>query len=413
VPSYLFALASGDIATAKIGPRSTVATGPKELAAAKWELEADTERFIEVAEKLVFPYVWGEYNVLVLPASFPYGGMENPVFTYATPTIISGDRENVDVIAHELSHSWSGNLVSNASWEHFWLNEGWTTYLERRIQAAVHGEPHRDFSSIIGWKALEDSVALFGKDHEFTKLVIDLKGKDPDDAFSSIPYEKGFHFLYYLEKVVTKPKFDKFIPHYFSKWQKKSLDSYEFKSTLLEFFADDKAVSKQLQEEVDWDAWFYNPGLPPKPKFDTSLADKCYALAAKWENASESFQPHPSDITDWTANQTVIFLEAAELFPHPITPAQSRNMGTAYNLLSTKNVELSSRYFRIALRARDTSVYEPTARLLGEVGRMKFVRPLYRDLAECDRELAVRTFERNRLFYHPICRGLVEKDLGV
>jgi leukotriene-A4 hydrolase len=154
MPSYLFAIASGDIATASIGPRSLVSTSPEELSDAKWELEADTEKFIEVAEKLIYPYQWTQYNVLVLPPSFPYGGMENPVFTFATPTIISGDRENVDVIAHELSHSWSGNLVSNASWEHFWLNEGWTTYLERRIQAAVHGESHRDFSAIIGWKAL-------------------------------------------------------------------------------------------------------------------------------------------------------------------------------------------------------------------------------------------------------------------
>jgi leukotriene-A4 hydrolase len=220
MPSYLFALASGDIATASIGPRSVVSTGPEELSDAKWEFEADTEKFIQVAEKLVYPYKWTQYNVLVLPPSFPYGGMENPVFTFATPTVVSGDRENIDVIAHELSHSWSGNLVSNASWEHFWLNEGWTTYLERRIGAAVHGESHRDFSAIIGWKALQDSVANFGEDHEFTKLVIDLKGKDPDDAFSSIPYEKGFHFLYYLEKLVGKSTWDKFIPHYFTIWMK-------------------------------------------------------------------------------------------------------------------------------------------------------------------------------------------------
>lgn len=154
IPSYLFAIASGDIATAAIGPRSLVSTGPEELSDAKWELENDIEKYIEVAEKLIFPYKWTQYNVLVLPPSFPYGGMENPIFTFATPTIISGDRENIDVIAHELAHSWSGNLVSNASWEHMWLNEGWTVYLERRIQAAVHGEPHRDFSAIIGWKAL-------------------------------------------------------------------------------------------------------------------------------------------------------------------------------------------------------------------------------------------------------------------
>jgi leukotriene-A4 hydrolase len=213
IPSYLFAIASGDLASASIGPRSTIVTGPEELVGCKWELEEDMEKFMDVAESIVYPYAWGTYNVLVLPASFPYGGMENPIFTFATPTIISKDRQNVDVIAHELSHSWSGNLVSNASWEHFWLNEGWTTYLERRIAAGIHGEEHRDFSAIIGWKALQDSVDRYGEDHEFTKLIVDLKGKDPDDAFSSIPYEKGFVFLYYLEKLVGKDKWDKFIPH--------------------------------------------------------------------------------------------------------------------------------------------------------------------------------------------------------
>ena len=154
MPSYLFALASGDIATASIGDRSLVATSPDQVDACQWELKEDMNKFLDVIEKLVFPYQWGEYNVLVLPPSFPYGGMENPVYTFATPTIISGDRQNVDVIAHELSHSWSGNLVTSGSWEHYWLNEGWTVYLERRIIAAVHGEAHFDFSAVLGWKAL-------------------------------------------------------------------------------------------------------------------------------------------------------------------------------------------------------------------------------------------------------------------
>lgn len=127
IPSYLFALASGDLESAPIGKRSVVATGPEALAEAKWELEGDMDKFLDVAEKLVFDYQWGQYNVLVLPPSFSYGGMENPIFTFATPTIISGDRQNVDVIAHELAHSWSGNLVGCASWEHFWLNEGFVT----------------------------------------------------------------------------------------------------------------------------------------------------------------------------------------------------------------------------------------------------------------------------------------------
>lgn len=213
IPSYLFAIASGDIASASIGPRSSVYTGPEELMRCKTELEDDMEKFMEAAESLVYPYPWTTYNVLILPPSFPYGGMENPTHTFATPTIISGDKSNIDVIAHELAHSWSGNLVSNANWEHFWLNEGWTVYLERRIQALIHGENEFHFSAIIGWKALTESVELFGKDHGFTKLVVDLEGKDPDDAFSSVPYEKGFNFLYFLDRVVGREKWDKFIPH--------------------------------------------------------------------------------------------------------------------------------------------------------------------------------------------------------
>ena len=380
IPSYLFALASGDIAEARIGPRSVVATGPEELEASKWELEADTERFLQAAEKIIYPYAWGQYNVLVLPPSFPYGGMENPVTTYATPTIISRDRENVDVIAHELSHSWSGNLVSNASWEHFWLNEGWTTYIERRIQAAIHGEPHRSFSSIIGWKALTDSINNYGEDHEFTKLVIDLKGKDPDDAFSSIPYEKGFIFLYHLEKLLGKEKFDRFIPHYFTTFKQKSVDSYEFRATLQNFFSSDETASKQLKD-LDWDTWFYKPGFPPKPDFDTSLVDVCYELADKWEALSKdpnnaSFSPSKKDVENLRGNQLVVFLERIQAFDQPLRQDVSAKMGDVYGFSSSQNVELIARYFVVGLKANDPGVYEPTAELLGKVGRMKFVRPL-------------------------------------
>jgi leukotriene-A4 hydrolase len=415
IPSYLFALASGDIAIASIGPRSTVATGPDELKDCKWELEDDTEKFLKAGESLVYPYAWGEYNVLVLPPSFPYGGMENPVYTFATPTIISGDRQNVDVIAHELSHSWSGNLVSNGSWEHFWLNEGWTTYLERRIQAIVHGgNQWRDFSAIIGWRALSQSIEQFGTEHEFTKLVINLRGQDPDEAFSSIPYEKGFNFLYYIEKLISPEEFDKFIPHYFETWRGKSLDSYDFKATLLDFFKPNAAVSKKLQD-IDWDTWFYKPGYPPKPDFDTTLVDQCYALADQWEkfttNPNPDFGPSKFDIDGWTANQIVVFLEKLLPFADKLPGPHVNYMGYIYNLKETRNVEISARYYQVALKAGDFAVKDFVVKLLGEVGRMKFVRPLYRDLMKMDYEAAVAAFEKYKDFYHPICRAMVAKDL--
>ncbi|KAH8695911.1 leukotriene A-4 hydrolase [Talaromyces proteolyticus] len=412
IPSYLFALASGDLTDAPIGPRSVVVTSPDRIDECKWEFEADTEKFMEAIEKIVYPYAWGEYNVLVLPPSFPYGGMENPIFTFATPSLISKDRENVDVIAHELSHSWSGNLVTNASWEHFWLNEGWTTYLERRIIAAVHGEAYRHFSAIIGWKSLSDAVDNFGHDHEFTKLIVDLKGKDPDDAYSIIPYEKGFTFLFYLENLLSKEVFDRFIPHYFSVFKGKSLDSYEFKATMLDFFSSDAQAAKLL-DGVDWDFWFYSPGLPPKPKFDTSLVDVVYDLAKRWESLpSADFTPTEQDIKGLTANQFVIFLEQVILFENPLSPEQFQLMGKAYGFASSTNIEVSNLYFRLGLKIGDRAAIEPAVKLLGEIGRMKFVRPLYRALKDLDRQAALDAFEKHKDFYHPIARGMVEKDLA-
>lgn len=213
IPAYLFALASGEVETARIGPRSTVYASPGLIKDSEWELQEHTEKFIQVAERLTTPYVWGQYNILILPGSFPFGGMENPTMSYVSPTVISGDRQNIHVVAHELSHSWSGNLVTNASREHFWLNEGWTTYLERRIDGELHGPAAEDFAYIIGRKELNASIAGLGEDSPATQLIIDHKDKDPDELFSVVPYEKGSTFIRTLEETVGREKWDTFMPH--------------------------------------------------------------------------------------------------------------------------------------------------------------------------------------------------------
>ena len=368
------------------------------------------------AQKIVqsVQYAWGIYNVLVLPASFPYGGMESPVHTFATPSIISGDRENVDVIAHEIAHSWSGNLVSNASWNHFWLNEGWTMYLERRIIAAIHGEAHRAFSAIIGWKSLMESVEQYGAEHEFTRLVVDLRGKDADEAFSSVPYEKGFTFLYYLERLFGPPLFDRFIAHYFATFARRSLDSDEFKKCLIDFFEPiDEARGKLA--EIDWDAWYYKPGLDhcPKPDYDTSLVDKCYELADRWlARHDEPFDPTSVDVADFRANQLVVLLEYLDDHHAKLTANDVHQMSEVYGLDKSRNLEVITRYLALGLQCGDRTLIDRTVKVLGQTGRMKFVRPLFQGLAKVDRELATKVFQQHKDFYHPICRQMVKRLLS-
>ncbi|EPY50631.1 leukotriene A-4 hydrolase [Schizosaccharomyces cryophilus OY26] len=416
IPSYLISILSGDLASSSVGPRSTVYTEPDNIVACKFEFEHDMEKFMKAAESLTTPYAWTRYDFVVLPPSFPYGGMENPNATFATPTLIAGDRSNVSVIAHELAHSWSGNLVTNESWQCFWLNEGMTVFLERKIIGRVQGEQHRQFDAIIGWGELKEAVELFGKDHEFTKLIVDLNGKDPDDAFSTIPYEKGFNFLYEIERVVGGPTaFEPFLSFYFRKFANSTVNETKFKNAVYEFFKP-LGLSDAL-DSIDWDAWYYAPGMPPvTPKFDTTLADNCYKLADVWVSSAKSSQDpnrfKKDDIEGWSAGQLSLFLDVlfeADAFPHNYIAA----MDSAYSFSSSRNAEISFRYFKLVLKSEYRPLYDLVVEQVGKVGRMKFVRPTYRLLNQADRELAVKTFRKYSGFYHKICAGLVKKDLGI
>ncbi|GBL50970.1 leukotriene_A-4_hydrolase/aminopeptidase [Candidozyma auris] len=425
IPSYLVAIASGDITKLPIGPRSHVYSEPSRVGACQHEFEHDMENFLQEAENLVFPYEWDQYDALVLPSSFPYGGMENPNASFVTPTLISGDRQNVDVIAHELAHSWSGNLVTNCSWEHFWLNEGWTVYLERRIQAAIHGEATRHFSAIIGWSDLENSIKAMGDNAgRYSTLVQDLKDRsDPDDAFSTVPYEKGFNSLFLIEKKVGGTKvFDPFIPYYFNKFKYSSLDTYQFIDTLYDFFKDHK---KQL-DKIDWESWLYKPGMPPvKPEFDTTMVDQCYNLADKWVNAVKKGEDlssifRPSDIEVFTANQSVVFLDTLASF-NKLDNFQWKHHQDALHVIdqvysaysNSSNAEVLFRWFVLQVGGENRKFYDRLGQWLGTVGRMKFVRPGYRLLDTVDHELAVKYFHQFESGYHPICRAMVKKDLGL
>ncbi|KAJ3272315.1 Leukotriene A-4 hydrolase [Terramyces sp. JEL0728] len=414
IPSYLIAIAIGNLKGIKVGPRSTVWSEPEVVEAAAWEFE-DTETFIKIGEDLLTPYCWGIYDLLVLPSSFPYGGMENPCLTFVTPTLLAGDRSLVDVVAHEIAHSWMGNLVTTQNWEHFWLNEGFTVFIERKIAGRLHGEPSRHFHSIIGYKHLQESVDHFEeiKCPQYSCLCPRLQGEDPDDVFSSVPYEKGYSLLFYLERILGGPSvFEPYVKAHVEQFAHKSITTNDFKVFLYKFFES----KKHILNNVDWESWFHKPGMPiVDNNFDTSLAKDCKDLAKRWDEARDkSVVFSPEEFSKFSSNQTVMFLEdllALKPFPHKII----EQMEATYHFSKTKNCEITFRWQMICLIANYTAIFPSVVSFITRVGRMKYVRPLYRQWIKADDglEIAKETFTKNKSFYHPICSGMVSKDLGL
>ena len=423
IPSYLIALAVGDLVSRDLSDRSRVWSEPSMVDAGALEF-ADTSKYLDLGEELAGPYAWGRYDLLLLPPSFPYGGMENPCLTFVTPTLLTGDKSLTNVIAHEIAHSWSGNLITNATWSHFWLNEGWTVFLERAILSRLSSKRKLtlDFLAARGFAALSDDVKRFGSDHPFTALVPNLEGgMDPDDAFSRVPYEKGFYFLYYLQGLVGGPdKFEPFIKHYFDTFKLRTVTSVEFKSCFLEFFKADKVAT------VDWDTWLYSPGLPPSVNtYDTTLAEASYALALKWHTSdvmgvgSTSGPPDasPSDIQGWPSDQITSFLDKLSEYRSltPLNKRVSSHMAKIYGFYETRNSEIKLSFFRLAISAEDDEVLPHVESWLKEVGRMKYLRPIYRSLfrSKMGRDLALKTFAASKDSYHPIASKMVSADLEV
>ncbi|KAJ0335383.1 hypothetical protein COL922a_009311 [Colletotrichum nupharicola] len=306
ISNYLFAVASGNLAGEKIGPKSYVYCAPGDLEACKAEFTPDLQAIIKSAENLIFEYPWPLYNLVVLPKSFHLGGMENPVFNFYSATVVSGDRENIGVVAPEFAHSYSGNLVTNDAWEHFWLNEGWTVYIERCILRDLRGEEAVQLEAIVGWQDLLYNIEAYGGNESvFTSLVLEFQGKRPDDIMSKISYEKGYTFLCFLEQQVGREKWHKFVPHYFRTFFGKSVNSQQFKSCVLEFFSQDVHATAALHT-VDWETWYHKPGAPPKPIFDSGLYRDCIELCDKWKMLSSNesaFTPSSKDVEGWTVGQ--------------------------------------------------------------------------------------------------------------
>mmetsp|Transcript_37261 Transcript_37261/g.58137 ORF Transcript_37261/g.58137 Transcript_37261/m.58137 type:complete len:700 (-) Transcript_37261:11-2110(-) len=422
ISSYLLAIAVGHLESREISARCRVWAEPSVVGLAASDY-SQTEEFLQAAEGLTCPYLWGRYDLLCLPPSFPYGGMENPCLTFMTPTTLTGDKSLADVVAHEISHSWTGNLVTNYTWEHFWLNEGWTMWLQRKIMTKIHNkELFFDFDAKIGRNDLRSSITNYGEDHEFTKLIPSLREMDPDDAFSSVPYEKGFALLHYLEKLVGKVPFETFAKAYIERFKFQIITSEDFKSFFLEFFKGNTEV-----DNIAWEEWFFGPGHPPAlPPLDASLSVPSEVLAGHWVKLANEFgaqgqaclKADPTsnkDIKDWAAFQVICFLdilldEADKMeFRVPVL----EYMNKCYGFLGSPNSEIKFRFLSLCLKSKMISAVAPALEMASSVGRMKFVRPLYRMVAAINKPAATKTFMDHKDFYHPICKKMVGKDLGV
>ncbi|MBV8518735.1 MAG: M1 family metallopeptidase [Acidobacteria bacterium] len=396
VPSYLMALGVGDLAFRAFDGRSGVYAEVPVIDAASREF-SDTPKMIGAAEQLYGPYRWGRYDLLVLPPSFPYGGMENPRLTFLTPTVIAGDKSLVSLIAHELAHSWSGNLVTNATWNDFWLNEGFTTYFEHRITEALYGREYSEMLWLLGLTQVKEELpTLPVKDQA---LYLDLTGRDPDDA-PDLVYEKGALFLRLLEEKAGRARWDQFLRGYF--------DAHAFQSMTTTRFIDAlKQGLPDVVQQVKVEEWIYGPGLPANcPQPHSEAFAKVEAAAKQFASGGPA---SAIDMTKWSSHERQHFVESLP----SLTPARMGELDARFHFTDSGNSEVLFAWLMKSVEDRYKTAYPAIERFLTSQGRRKFVKPLYAALwshAE-DRAFAKEVYAKARASYHPVTQSAVDDTL--
>ncbi len=400
IPAYLIALAIGDIEFKSLGKRTGVYTEPSMMDKASAEL-TDTEKMVEAAEALYGPYQWERYDLIVLPPSFPFGGMENPRLTFATPTILAGDKSLVALIAHELAHSWSGNLVTNATWNDFWLNEGFTVYFELRIMEALYGKSYTDMLTILGHQGLKQTVADL--EPRETHLFLDLAGKNPDDGMTDIAYEKGAHFLLMLEEKVGREKLDAFLKSYFKDHAFQSMNTEKF----LVYLNENLIEPNEL--DVNIDEWVYGPGLPANCPVTTS--ERFEKVDIQSANFAKG-QPAPSlNVKDWTTQEWLHFLRA---LPDTMSTAQLKDLDMAFGFTKSGNSEIQAAWYELAIKqGYGKNILPDIRQFLVEVGRRKFLTPLYTAMIDAGMKAEAKSiYAEARPNYHSVSFNTIDKLLG-
>ena len=404
IPPYLIALAVGDIAFRPIGKNTGVYAEVPVVDKAANEF-AEVDKMVSAAEKLYGPYRWGRYDILVLPPSFPYGGMENPTVTFATPTVLAGDRSLVSLVAHELAHSWSGNLVTNATWNDFWLNEGFTDYIERRIMEELRGKDYADMLKLLGRQDLDAAVRdAGGPTSNDTQLHLGLKDHDPDIGMSDIAYEKGAAFLETVESVVGRNRLDKFLRGYFDHFAFQPMSSDRMLAYMKE-----NLLTPEEATKINVQAWIYEPGVPSNiPQIRSTLFDAVDKQIAAWKSGGSASSINTSS---WSTQEWLHFLRG---LPDTIPAARLADLDKTFKLSQSGNSEIEFEWLNKVISNRYEPAFPALEKFLTSQGRRKFVAPLYTSLAKSDwgKAMATRIYTRARPTYHSVAVGTIDKALN-
>lgn len=407
IPAYLMALAVGDLAFAPLSERTGIYAEPATLPAATYEF-ADLEKMVVAAEDLYGPYRWERYDLLVLPPSFPFGGMENPRLTFVTPTILAGDRSLTSLVAHELAHSWSGNLVTNATWNDFWLNEGFTVYFERRIMEHLYGREYADMLQVLGSADLAHTIAEIGSASPDTHLHLQLASRDPDEGLTEIAYEKGCALLLTLESLVGRPRLDAFITEYFARFSFQAMDTATFLHYLRAELLD---AEPGLEARLNLAAWVHGPGLPANAPTATSARFAAVdRLLDQLAGGAEPASLLPAT-AEWSSHEWVHLLHG---LPATYGAGQLAALDAAFGFTSSGNAEILTAWFPHTLRAGYAPADAAVEKFLRHVGRRKFLVPLYRALLATPNGAARARaiYKEARPNYHSVATGTLDTLLA-
>ena len=414
IQSYLFAMAAGSLVEKQIGARTYVITEPEDIEKAANEF-SDLEQFLTRAETYLSPYIWGVYKIIVLPPSFPFGGMENPLLTFVSPTIVVGDKSSVDVAVHEICHSWFGNTITNINWSHFWLNEGFTTFAERKVDTFFFGESASKISAKLENETMYYNMVDLGMDSNYTSLNPQMNGNHPDASMTSVPYEKGYQFLTYLEKLITADKMQEFLRTYIKKFQGKSIKTDEFKSHFTGFVMTtfDSQTSQKILSLIDFNKWINGTGLPPvRIDLETIQYRDTIALADSF--LANSPDPQAKDkYSKLSVNLKGLFYSHFLNNMGRVTKEIIASVEATLTSSAEINPEVIYRWLQVAIKSGFmASPFDSANNFVSKYGRMKMIIPVYQAMVAVDAAKAKEIYAAHKDFYHPIARQQIESILN-